>query len=84
MWPVLFCVNSLYFQQWNPNWDIVFWNSCLDSKLGFLDVGLRLTSVFFLIYKKKIENLQFVSVALVGLLNFSRIHETDDILIVEC
>ena len=55
MWPVLFYVNSLRFQQSISNWDILFFNSSLDSILGFLNVGLRLTSVFFLIHKKKIE-----------------------------
>ena len=41
MWPVLFHVNSLNFQQWNSNWDIAFFNASLNSKLGFLNVGLR-------------------------------------------
>ena len=40
MWPVLFYVNSHYFQQWNSNWHMVFLNSSLDSKLRFLNVGL--------------------------------------------
>ena len=36
-------VNSRsYFQQWNLNWDTTFSNSSLDSKLGFLSVGLVL------------------------------------------
>ena len=28
-WPVLFYVNSFYFQQWDLNWDIVFFNLSL-------------------------------------------------------
>ena len=60
MWPVLFYVNPLYFQQCNSNWDRVFSNSSLDSKLVILNVGLRLTWIFFLIQQKKIENLNLL------------------------
>ena len=60
MWPVLFYVNPLYFQQWNSNWDRIFCNSSLDSKLRFLNVGLRLTWILFLIHQKKIENLHLL------------------------
>ena len=43
MWPTLVYVDSLsYFQQGNSNWDIVSLSSSLDSKLGFLNIGLRL------------------------------------------
>ena len=47
MWPALYCVNSLYFQQWISNWDIAFLNFTLDSNLAFLDVGLRLQFELF-------------------------------------
>ena len=56
MWPALFYVSSLYFQQRNSNWGMAFLNLSLDSKLGFFNVGLRL--YFFLIHKK-IENWDF-------------------------
>ena len=46
IWPALFYVNSLYFQQWSSNWDIAFFNSSLDSKLGFLDWVLGCTLTF--------------------------------------
>ena len=42
MWTALFYIYSLYFQRWNSNCKIAFFNSFLDSKLGFLNVGLRL------------------------------------------
>ena len=42
MWPGLFYVSSLYFQQSNSNCSIVFLNSSLDSKLSFLNVSFRL------------------------------------------
>ena len=79
MWVVLFYVNYLCFQQWNSNWDIAFFNSSLDSKLEFLNAGLRL-------YFKHIPSLQeywklgFLNVALVGLLIIFPIHERDEIL----
>ena len=79
MWVVLFYVNYLWFQQWNSNWDIAFFNSSLDSKLEFLNAGLRL-------YFKHIPSPQeywklgFLNVALVGLLIIFPIHERDEIL----
>ena len=44
MCPALFDVNPLsYFQQWSTqNWDIAFLDSSLYSRLGFLNVGLKL------------------------------------------
>ena len=76
MCPALFYVNSRpYFQQWNSNWDIYFLNSLLHSKLRFLNVGLRLCSELFP-NSQKDWKLEFLNVALVGLLNFL-IHERD-------
>ena len=65
----LFYVNSLYFQELNSNWDLAFLNSSSDSKLGFLNVGLRL---YFKLLpnSQKDSKLGFVNVALVELLNF--------------
>ena len=57
---VLLYVNSVFLSTVELNWDIVFFNSSLDSKWRFLNVGLRLTSIFFLIHKKKIENLHLL------------------------
>ena len=68
MWPALFYVNSLNFQQWNSNWDIAFFNSSLNSKLGFVNVGLRLFP-----NSQKDWKLLFVNVALVGFHNFFQI-----------
>ena len=44
MWTASFYVNYhlSYFKQWNLDKDINFPNSSIDSKLGFLSVGLRL------------------------------------------
>ena len=68
MWPVLFYVNSLYFQQWNSNRDIAFLNSFLDLKLQFLNAGPRLCiDIFF--KSQKDWKLEFLHVILVGLLN---------------
>ena len=39
MLPVVFYVNSLYFQQQTKNWDVVFFNLSLDSELGILSVA---------------------------------------------
>ena len=69
-WPALFYVNSLYFQQWNSNWEIDFLNSSIDSKLGFLNVGLRLYFELFL-NLQKYWKLGFLNIALVGPLNVS-------------
>ena len=40
MWSFLFYVSSFYFQQWNSKWDTTFFNSSLNSKLGFANVAL--------------------------------------------
>ena len=56
MWPVLFYVNSLYFQQWNSNWGIALFNSSLDPTLRVLIAGLRLYFKTFFLIHKKIEN----------------------------
>ena len=79
MWVVLFYVNYLWFQQWNSNWDIAFFNSSLDSKLEFLNAGLRL---YFKHFPSPQEywKLGFLNVALVGLLIIFPIHERDEIL----
>ena len=69
MWLSLFYANFLYYQQWNSNWDIAFFNSSLDLKLGFLNVGFRLYFKFFP-YSQKDWKLGFVNITLVGLLNF--------------
>ena len=60
MWPVLFYVNSRYFQQENSNWVMIYFSLSLDWILGFLNVGLGFTSIFFLIHIKKIGNLHLV------------------------
>ena len=78
MWPVLFYVNSHYFQQWNSNWHMVFLNSSLDSKLRFFNVGLQ--AVFHQKKKKKKKKLGFLNVALVGLLISFPTHEIDEIM----
>ena len=57
---VFLYVNSVFLSTVELNRDIVFFNSSLDSKWRFLSVGLRLTSIFFLIHKKKIENLHLL------------------------
>ena len=59
MWLVLFYLNSFFFQQWNSNWDIVFFNSPLDSKWRFLNVGLRHTYFNFFPNSQK-ENLNLL------------------------
>ena len=79
MWVVLFYVNYLCFQQWNSNWDIAFFNSSLDSKLEFLNAGLRLYFKHFPI-PQEYWKLGFLNVALVGLLIIFPIHERDEIL----
>ena len=79
MWVVLFYVNYLCFQQWNSNWDIAFFNSSLDSKLEFLNAGLRLYFKHFL-SPQEYWKLGFLNVALVGLLIIFPIHERDEIL----
>ena len=63
--PYFIYVNSLYFQQWNSDWNIAFFILSLNSKLGFLNVGLR----FFPISQKNWK-LGFASVALAELHNF--------------
>ena len=76
MWPALFYVNSLNFQQWNSNWDIAFFNSSLNSKLGFLNVGLRFVNVAlvglhnFFQFMKVIEYWDFWMLAKSALSNF--------------
>ena len=49
-------------------WDIALFNLPSDSKLGFLNVGLRPTSIIFLVHYKKIKNLRLLM--LLQLLNF--------------
>ena len=58
-----------YFQLWNSNWDIEFSSSSLHSKLGFLNVVLRL---YFKLFPnpQKDWRLGFVNVALAGLFKF--------------
>ena len=80
MWPALFYVNSLNFQQWNSNWDIAFFNSSLNSKLGFLNVGLRFVNValvglhnFFQIHESD-GTLGFLNVSLGCTSKFLPIH----------
>ena len=73
MWPALFYVNSLYFQQWNSNWEIDFLNSSIDSKLGFLNVGLRLYFELFL-NLQKYWKLGFLNVGLGCSFKFLPIH----------
>ena len=59
-------VNYLsYFQQWNLDQELTFYNPTIDSKLG-----LRLYCKFFPIYK---EILRFLNVALSGVLIFSQV-----------
>ena len=41
MWTALLYLNySFSFQQWNLNQEVIFPNSSIDSKLGFLDIAL--------------------------------------------
>ena len=63
--PYFIYVNSLNFQQWNSNWNIAFFNSPLNSKLRFLNVGLRCFP-----NSQRNWKLGLVSVALAGLHNF--------------
>ena len=68
IWKALFYVNSIYFKQWNATWDVIF-NSSLDLKLGFVNVGLRL---YFKLFpsSQKYWKLGFVNIALVKLFDF--------------
>ena len=69
MWIASFYVNSLYFQQWNSNWDIAFLGLSLDSKLRFFDEGFRLYSKLFP-NSQKDWKLGFANVLLVRRFNF--------------
>ena len=66
----LFYINSFHLQQWNSNSDIAFSNSSLDSKLGFLNVGLRLNILLTFPNSQKYWKLGFANVTLIGLNNF--------------
>ena len=79
-WRNRYYVNSRsYFQQWNLNWDTTFSNSSLDSKLGFLSVGLVL---HFQVFPNSQRDWKFLNVALadffsrwkIGILKSPRLH----------
>ena len=79
MWLALFYVNSLHFQQWNWNWNIGSVNSSLDSKFGFLNVGLELYLTLFP-NSPKDWKLGFFKVARAGLFNLFQFMKENEIL----
>ena len=75
MWKALYYVNHQWCsQQWNWNQDIIFPNSSIYAKLGFLSFGLGFTSKVFPIHT---EVLVFLNVALAALLCFFPVYDKD-------